>query len=356
MAGLARGRVPRARVLPLVVGLVAGDAIRLVGGIEPDPAARDVAARAEELSVGAHELEAVGEGGVVEGAHVLPGPGRVAVGAIRIEACRQVVHHLGRPVLLGVAGHAFGFQRSVAPSPVVPVTGLAGDLEVGSLQGKPGALVDSEAGNRRERLEGVAASALRPKGPLVDIEMTGRALTIPHFGGIEPQILVAGNAGQIPVLAFQCEPRHQRMPEGGVVLDGPPSLCGVAITTPDPLGQRPVPGRGPSSLAQEASSRSQREHGNRQDDPGCSTHAGGSRPLTSLTGSPGDGGAVRDMRSNPWEGGRSRPSHRRRPLARLKVAGVHVSAPRHWSHPLPSSSPRCGSTRHEAQPSKTGWG
>jgi len=156
-----------------------------------------------------------------------------------------------------MAGHALGLEGCIAATPIVDVAALAGHLQMGALQGQAGALMDLESRHHLESLQGMAPDALRTQGGAVHVEMARSAFSFPRFGRVEAKVLVTGDAGQLAVLSFEGEARDRGMLEGGLVLDGTPTLRGVAVPAPHTLRQGAVAGLGPAGLPLESRARNQ---------------------------------------------------------------------------------------------------
>jgi hypothetical protein len=160
VAGPAELRKTGARVLALVIRLVAGGTVVLAGGVEQQPTALGMTVSALCLRVGAQQLEAPGEFGVIESSYVHPGPGSVTCEALSGEAEGHVVGYLRGLIILLVAGQTFGREGAEAPTLIGRMTALAGELKVGPLEEETCGLVDPDARNVLERAGNMAKTAV----------------------------------------------------------------------------------------------------------------------------------------------------------------------------------------------------
>ena len=219
---------------PLVVGLVAGEAVVLSGGVEDRLEAGDgVAGRALDLGVRADEREPVRGGDVVEAACGGEGERVVAGRAVRREAGRDVVDGGGRLVVGSVAGEAVRVERGEEAVGVFGVAALAGDLEVRAGERERRLRVDELAVEEVEILRVVARLACVAELAAVDVEVAGGALVGGEVGLVEAEVEVTRVALQLLVLARHHEAGLLAVVEVDLVAERGPGLRGVAGLTGD---------------------------------------------------------------------------------------------------------------------------
>ena len=142
MTEQAGGGVSGSRVFTQVVRLMAGNAVLFTLGNEDEPPTLGVACAAWDIPVGTLEPISPGKLRVVDGPDVPPCLGSVTGQTIRRKPEGDVIHVLWALEIVPMAGQAVRGKWAETSPFIVGVTALTAELQVGSIKGKPGPLVD----------------------------------------------------------------------------------------------------------------------------------------------------------------------------------------------------------------------